>query len=217
MIVASRIGSRSGIEKRERWIIPIQLFFATQPFSQPVKKIRIDDTTLLIPTLLLIRVAMELPRTPAESRKEEIMKEQALRIIATLGFLLLLTSISVSAQTEPGIRSIQIPFSFTAGEKRLPAGEYSVERLRADAELVWLIRGRQGCGSAMILTMAVRRPEGQAEAKLVFHRYGEEYFLAQIWPGGEEAGRELRIERREHEVAQHGVKQQLEEVAARRE
>lgn len=144
------------------------------------------------------------------------MKQQTIRIIAAFGFLLLLTSASASAQTEPNIRSIQIPFSFTVGEKQLPAGEYRVERVKKDSDLVWLIQRRDSHGTAMALTSTVGGAKHGA-AELVFHRYGREYFLAQIWPAGGNVGRELPTERREREVAQQRAERRLEIVTARRE
>jgi hypothetical protein len=39
--------------------------------------------------------------------------------------------------------------------------------------------------------MPVRASETQEEAKLVFHKYGEQYFLSQVWEAGESAGRAL--------------------------
>ena len=39
-------------------------------------------------------------------------------------------------------------------------------------------------------------------SKLVFHRYGSQYFLAQIWTAGYEQGKELPKSSRESEVAQ---------------
>jgi hypothetical protein len=37
----------------------------------------------------------------------------------------------------------------------------------------------------------------------LFHRYGDTYFLAQIWMQGEKQGRELRKTRRETEMAKN--------------
>ncbi len=145
------------------------------------------------------------------------MKQQAFRVVAAVGFLLLVTCASASAQTEPGIRSVRIPFPFTVGEKRLPAGEYRVARVRGDSELAWLIRRRDGRGAAMALTSLVKGGERREEARLVFRRYGAESFLAQIWTGGDNEGRELGVQRRESEVASRGAGLRLEEVAARRE
>jgi hypothetical protein len=53
----------------------------------------------------------------------------------------------------------------------------------------------------MILTNAVQTSIEPSQGKLVFHRYGDEYFLSQIWQAGVNAGRELPKSRREIEVA----------------
>lgn len=69
----------------------------------------------------------------------------------------------------------------------------------------------------MALTSPIRGGVKQTGAQLVFHRYGREYFLAQIWPAADNVGRELGMPRREREVAQQGAERRLEMVAARRE
>jgi hypothetical protein len=40
-------------------------------------------------------------------------------------------------------------------------------------------------------------------SRLVFRRYGDQYFLAQIWMAGETSGHELPISRREAELAKN--------------
>jgi hypothetical protein len=40
----------------------------------------------------------------------------------------------------------------------------------------------------------------QAESKLVFNRYGDHYFLSQIWEAGDNAGRELMKSREERQL-----------------
>ena len=66
------------------------------------------------------------------------MKQQALRTIAILGFLLMLTAAPAYSQAEQ-LRA-NIPFPFIVGEKTLPAGTYRVERVRTDSSLVWVIQ-----------------------------------------------------------------------------
>jgi len=49
------------------------------------------------------------------------------------------------------------------------------------------------------------------QAKLVFHRYGQRYFLAEVWSGAGEPGRQLTksqqeraIEKENAQIARHG-------------
>jgi hypothetical protein len=44
----------------------------------------------------------------------------------------------------------------------------------------------------------------QKTGKLVFHRYGNEYFLSEVWTPGDEWGHRLSKTRREREIAATG-------------
>jgi len=136
------------------------------------------------------------------------MKKQTLGRVTVLSFLLMLAAVSLSAQSER-TGAINIPFSFTVGEKSLPAGEYSFERNRKDSDLVWLVQSRDGDVTALFTTTAVRATETQEKAKLVFHKYGDQYFLSQIWTQGETAGRELLIQGFERQLAKDAIERQM--------
>jgi hypothetical protein len=51
------------------------------------------------------------------------------------------------------------------------------------------------------LPNACASPQAQKTTKLVFHRYGSHYFLAQIWKAGNDRGQELPASGLETEVA----------------
>ena len=118
------------------------------------------------------------------------MKKQALKTFTMLSLLLTLTAVSVSAQFQRS-KVANIPFSFIVGGRTLPAGEYTVKPNRKDYDDVWLVQSRDGHASALFTTMSVRSIEIQEKSKLVFHKYGDRYFLSQIWTPGGSTGREL--------------------------
>ena len=113
------------------------------------------------------------------------MKKQALRIFTMVSLLTVLVVASVYANPYSRIR-VTIPFAFAVGDKTLPAGQYTVERNRIAPELL-IVRSADGRATATGFTKQVQRPTTQTQAKLVFHRYGNQYFLAQVWrmDGGE--------------------------------
>src|SRR5260370_17892055 len=117
------------------------------------------------------------------------MKKQTLRRFTVLSFLLMLTAVTVSAQSKR-IRVI-MPFSFIVGQKTLPAGEYDLEPNRKDSDNVWLLQNRDGHATVLFATNTVRASETQEEARLVFHRYGRKSFLSPIWTQAETADRAL--------------------------
>jgi hypothetical protein len=135
------------------------------------------------------------------------MKKQTLRRFTVLSFLLMLTAVTVSAQSER-IRVIT-SFSFIVGQKTLPAGEYTVEPNRKDSDNVWLVQSKEGHASALFTTSRVQATETQEEARLVFHKYGDQYFLSQIWTPGGNAGRELLMPRLESQLAKNSIEHRV--------
>jgi len=135
------------------------------------------------------------------------MKKQALKTFTMLNLLLMLTAVSVRAQSERS-KVTNIPFSFIVAGKTLPAGEYTFEPNRRDSDKVWLVQSRDGHISALFSTMPVRSNETQEKTKLAFHKYGDQYFLSQIWTPGGNSGRELLIQRLERELAKNTIERQ---------
>ena len=117
--------------------------------------------------------------------------------IALSGLLLLLTFSSALGQSDRQTTIIHIPFNFTVGEKAFTAGKYVIERNRKDSETVWVIRRKDNAGKAMLLTRPVRANDTQQETRLVFHQYGDLYFLAEFWTAGSQTGREIQVSDRE--------------------
>ena len=93
---------------------------------------------------------------------------------------------------------VDIPFAFSVGKLTLPPGEYSVQR--TDGPFL-LIQRTDGSALATVLSIATQANEIQSESKLVFHRYGDRYFLSQVWRAGYGTGRELPKSSREKELA----------------
>ena len=73
----------------------------------------------------------------------------------------------------------QVPFKFTVGTVEMPAGEYIV-RLADERGVALLTVGNpEGKRSVYVLTVANLGEKSQHPA-MVFHRYGERYFLAEV-------------------------------------
>jgi hypothetical protein len=94
---------------------------------------------------------------------------------------------AVYAQSSISLNA-NVPFDFVAGEKTLPAGHYTVAQ--APALGVLMIRSSETKGAVFAMTNPVYSPAGRNESKLVFHRYGNAYFLSEVW-GSENAGGQL--------------------------
>ena len=92
-----------------------------------------------------------------------------------------------------------IPFSFTVNHATLPPGTYSVD-VDNEAGMVEL---RQMGHAAFALGIPFDDSRVR-QAKLVFHRYGDQYVLREVWTGTG-TGRDLPEPRREKELSAAGA------------
>lgn len=122
------------------------------------------------------------------------------RAIALAALILLVTVSSAYAQTDRQTL-VNIPFNFSVGEKTMPAGKYLIRRNRKDSDTVWVIQNKESGEAALLLTRYVRATETQENAKFVFHKYDDVYFLSEFWAAGTNSGREIQVTDREHALA----------------
>lgn len=115
------------------------------------------------------------------------MKKQISRALLGLAATLAL-AFAANAQDLHAV-VIRVPFDFVAGGKQMPAGRYTVRRVKSDAETTLLIRGEDGRPSAVLLTYT-GGPQPTAAA-LVFRQHGDRYFLAEVSIPGAASVREL--------------------------
>ncbi len=96
--------------------------------------------------------------------------------------------------------TVTIPFEFVAGDKTMPAGEYTIKTVGPTNAII-LIDAKDGDLSAYLGSHAAVSSGIQIESKLVFNRYGDRYFLSQVWSAGYSQGRQLHKSKREKEVS----------------
>ncbi|HEX8843955.1 MAG TPA: hypothetical protein VF791_04900 [Pyrinomonadaceae bacterium] len=131
---------------------------------------------------------------PETGTKEREMKKQALKAVTMLISIIALafmTAVATSAQSRGHSLKADIPFDFAVGDKMLPAGEYTVGKASTQDDSVISIRSNEGSQSAVRLTNNVQANAPKKRALLIFNRYGNTYFLAQIWTAGSTEGREM--------------------------
>jgi hypothetical protein len=107
------------------------------------------------------------------------------RWIVTL--LLILMPVLAAAQTATHDQMrITVPFSFTISDQKLPAGTYLV--IEREGQLMSM-RNTEGTASYFVVVAPADRLDHwsyfqqEPKAKMVFHRYGEEYFLTEMAMG----------------------------------
>jgi hypothetical protein len=149
-------------------------------------------------------------RSVEEVTRGDFMKNQ---MFALIGLGLLLATASAYAQT--GVVKANVPFSFIVSKTQLPAGEYRIHPLGTTGSAM-TIQSPDGKFIQAFLPNACSSPQPQKTSKLIFHRYGSQYFLAEIWESGNDRGRELPRSGRETETAQGQVAESVVVVATLR-
>jgi hypothetical protein len=134
----------------------------------------------------------------------------------TLITLCLLTTAALSllAQTIPSQRlmTVNIPFSFSVENHFLPEGEYLV--LTVTPERSIRIISTDGKYSAVVNTLPNYASSPSEKSRLLFHRYGSEYFLVQVWTAGQNVARNPLSSKRATAIASSGEKPQTFTVLA---
>ena len=116
---------------------------------------------------------------------------------------LLFTAATLFAQTESQrLMKVNVPFTFAVEDHFLPAGEYLV--LTVTPERSIRIVSADGKHSAIVNTLPNYAKSPSTRSRLVFHKYGNEYFLAQVWTGGQNVARNPLSSKRAMEIASSG-------------
>jgi hypothetical protein len=121
------------------------------------------------------------------------MKKQAatllvLTLLAVPGF--------VNAQSRQVIKA-QVPFDFIVNGKILPAGECAI-KAQGDGQTYLMVSG--GGQSVLVVPKETESLTASADTKLVFHRYGDRYFLSSISREGNNRGYALPAGKAEKEL-----------------
>ena len=95
--------------------------------------------------------------------------------------------------------TIHVPFPFHVDARVLPAGEYVVGTIAPGAVE---IHGVDHRANATFGTPRLNWPSRALQDKeLIFHRYGQQYFLSQVWFGPGDQGYALAVSHNEREFA----------------
>ena len=124
------------------------------------------------------------------------MRKQMCVGALALSFLLSPAAPPAAAKSVGGVRA-QVPFDFHVGDRLVRAGNCTVESMTADGQLLQ-VRGGKEVAAAMT-TSGKARGNGGGRARLVFHKYGDQYFLSAVW-GADGTGRTLSESKRERNL-----------------
>jgi len=125
------------------------------------------------------------------------MKKQ---MLAVAGAVLIWVVAVGDCRAQARSLEVSVPFTFEVGDKTLPAGNYRVESVQTGAGSLEVLRSNSGDVRLTISRIVTASSHGTPAPALVFHRYGNRYFLAQILTGDGHS-RDLFPSRQEKELA----------------
>ena len=132
------------------------------------------------------------------------------RSFATLGTLTLLAAASAFGQQK---MRVDIPFEFRFANSVMPAGQYDVDRDSSNVRNLLSLE----CRACRVHTYSITFPTGGGTDtpdvdRLVFNKYGETYFLAEVWTSGQSQGVALGKSKTEREIARITLPGQTSQV-----
>ena len=129
------------------------------------------------------------------------MKKEIMMTLTMLCFIVTLAVTPTNAQSSAHFIRIVIPFEFIIKGETLPPGVYTVKRASSERPETLLLSSADGGSSLYIMTTNVRVKTRESGSKLVFHQYGDRYFLSQVYEAGNNEGRQLFKSRGERATA----------------
>ena len=128
---------------------------------------------------------------------------KTLKTYALLVLTVALCAVAAQAQASVMVKG-NVPFNFVVGDHTLPGGQYIVKSLGQEIDAWFDSDGQQ---LFIDRTFAMSK-EDLSSTKLVFSRYGDTYYLVELWSNG------VAHEVRQPSKMQHIAKTQKPEVVA---
>jgi len=102
------------------------------------------------------------------------MKINSIAASSLVVLSLLLTAAGAYAQSAV---QAHVPFAFKVGQKQMPAGTYVIDRESGSS----FVTVRNVNSGTSVLAMGRTETASKTTKKLIFHHYGSQYILAEIW------------------------------------
>jgi hypothetical protein len=123
---------------------------------------------------------------------------------ATL-FILMMAALTGLANAQSIMLKAQVPFDFVVNGKTIPAGQCLIQSLDNVRTVLSISNGNQ---HDWVLPIGDQSPKAGQETVLVFHRYGDRYFLAAIKRAGK-SGYQLPPTKLEVELRAQNVTEEV--------
>jgi len=102
------------------------------------------------------------------------------KVLAAFAAVAALTAAALPVAAQTAALKANVPFPFTVGSKAMGAGEYTITQ-DATAPVIILQHAAEQAGAvAMVAKRGLETPGAVRDTLLVFNRYGDRYFLAEV-------------------------------------
>jgi len=148
----------------------------------------------------------------------EMMKKKVFSVVVTVCLITMGAAAAAFAQMPGTSIRANIPFAFSVRGKTLPAGEYEIKRVFDSPDMLIISSvSRHEHEHAAFNTEPTASRKPLKSGELVFHRYGDSYFLAEILTTFDQMGHQLAPSHQEREarreMAINGKQEEPETVA----
>ena len=145
--------------------------------------------------------------TISHAGRKATKRQYFLPLFIALAFALAIYPSKAQAQIV-GDLDVNIPFQFHAGNAKLPAGEYRIHMLD-DSDLALMeISSADGSTSAIFQVREADTKSTPEKSELIFNKYGDRYFLAELFEEGSSTGSQVVESRYEETVSQQAMETQ---------
>jgi hypothetical protein len=125
------------------------------------------------------------------------MKTNVYGALMILALALVVSAPLAQAQTRA---RASVPFEFSLNQTSMPAGIYEVSSM---SDKVLTVRNLETRDARLVIAsvhVQASQAAGTPHAKLVFRKYGDQYFLAEIWNGQSNIGIAFPESKKEREL-----------------
>lgn len=144
------------------------------------------------------------------------MKKQAYKILVAAGLLALFSVAPTTHAQIGGVIVARVPFSFSIREKTLPPGDYIFAVVQIGSSDALKITSADHHTVVVVPSRPAQAKSTNALPKLVFNRYGDRYFLSEVYGLDDASAQQVARNREEDRLAKSASERAVVSVAARR-
>ena len=135
------------------------------------------------------------------------------RLIGFLSVSTLAAVLAVPLAAQTFRVTANVPFEFMVAGRSMPAGNYHIGNLGSNRTGAIQVSGDNSSVVLLANNTTASQNERAGQALLVFHRYGDRYFLSRIVDGRRDSGVEIPASHTEKELSKTASIERFETVA----